>query len=222
MSGAPSDPVERRRRRPVGFLGILTNRRSVLIGGLVAFAAACSRAVKKGTGGSEVPQPDLSPVPAGQRIPDEVLAQDAPQLNGTWKGTWSSSDGSSGPFQLKVAIDAKARTAHLEVSMGPGFYGKGSGPISESLDFDLDDYPYMKPPYRGASSVVGSWTLTGLGYGFVQLDTTNIPGHPEVATFHTKGYVFGPQVLPDGGLPFFYEIGRKDGTKVSGSTVLRV
>ena len=69
--------------------------------------------------------------------------------------------------------------------------------------------------------VVGTWTLTRLGYGFVQLDTTGIPGHPEIATFHTKGYVFGPSVLHDGGLPFSYILTRTDGKVIKGDTVLR-
>ena len=217
-------------------MGRLIDRRTLLLGGLASLAAACAKAVKRASGGpgspassattsssstAASPSPSPTPVPAALRIPDRVLKEDAPVLNGDWKGTWKSSDGSTGPFELAVAIDPGGRTARLTVSLGPGFYGPGSAPVNETLDFDLDDYAYMKPPYHGTSMVAGTWTLTGLGYGFVQLDTTGIPGHPEIVTFHTKGYVFGPSVLPDGGLPFSYILTRTDGKVIKGDTVLR-
>ena len=217
--------------------GLRLDRRTLLLAGLGTLAAACGKAVRTVAGatgsgsppGSTPTSPRVtgpppssaSPVPAALRIPDRVLREDAPVLDGAWKGTWRSSDGSTGPLGLTVAIDVQARTARVEVTVGPGFFAADASPASEALEADLNAFAYMRPPYQGSSTIVGDWTLTGFGYGFVQLDSTGIPGHPEVAAFHTKGYVWGPNALPDGGAPFAYTITRTDGTTVKGSFTLR-
>jgi hypothetical protein len=205
--------------------------------GVVMLAAACAKSASKVSGGlssgptsrgssgpSTAPtpaSPGTSPVPAAARIPDRVLRMDAPALNGKWSGRWKSSDGSAGPFDLDVAIDAASRNARLVGALGPNFFGRGAASVQETINADLNDYAYMKPPYVGTSQIFGRWVLTGLGYGFVQLDTTNIPNHPEIAKFHTKGFVFGPEVLPNGSLPFAYKLTRTDGTVVTGRIILR-
>ena len=103
------------------------------------------------------------------------------------------------------------------LSLGPGFYGSGASGSSETLTFDLNDYPYVHPPYVGTSAILGNWTMTGPGYGFVELRTKDIPDHPEIGSFWTNGYVQGPFTLPDGGLPFHFKITQSEGSVRKGT-----
>ncbi|SRR6266567_753365 len=207
--------------------GPVDRRTALALLGLAAVAAACSKAAKKvGLGGSNTPASStpptnaLTPVPASERIPDEVLRSDA-SFNGTYAGTWESSDGSRGTARVTAAIDPARRTAHGTVTIGAGFFGAGSPEASEAQDYDLDDFAYEKPPYHVASSILGPVTVTGMGSLLLQLDSNQIPGHPEIASFTTKGSLTGPDVLPDGGMPFTYEIHLKNGQVTRGTVVFR-
>ena len=178
---------------------------------------ACSRGTRNGTaaGGSS-----LTPVPPAERIPDEVLKSDA-SFNGTYRASWKASDGTNGTATAVASIDPSKRSAHGTLSLGPNVLGSGAKAATETIDLDLNDFAYEKPPYSVTSSIFGPMTVTGMGSLFVQLESTSVPGHPEIRSFSVKGVLTGPDVLPDGGMPFQYEIRFTDGKAVSGTAVFR-
>ncbi len=184
--------------------------------GVALAGVACS----KGTTSSAGETPSLTPVPAAERIPDEVLRSDA-SFNGTYRATWMASDGAKGTVTVVASIDPSKRTAHGTLSIGPGFFGSGSAAAAETVDLELDDFAYEKPPYSVTSSILGPLTVTGMGSLFVQLDSTSVPGHPEIRSLSIKGFVTGPDILADGGMPYTYQIHLTSGSTISGTAVFR-
>ena len=204
------DALPRNERVPgLGPLLTLTaDRRTLLAMLALSFVpAGCSSGSKSGSG---------TPVPANERIPDRVLRDNA-SFAGTYAGRWAGSDGSSGTAQVDVSIDVTHRSAQARLAIGAGFFGTGSAAASETQTFDLNDYAYERPPYHVTSSVFGPVTLTGPGSGFVRIDSRSVPGHSEIASLFVMGTLTGPDVLPNGDLPFQYEIHRTDGKVVSGT-----
>jgi hypothetical protein len=188
-------------------------RRAVLgmLGG-AALAAACSS--PKPTAG---PGATLNPVPGDQRIPQAVLTDAEQGYAGTWKATWKDSRGGSGSAQVTAQIDPAGRTGSVSLDLSDGLFGQGSVGTKGTVWGSLDVVAYEKPPYTIPTPVLGTVTLTGPGYGYVQIATTSIPGQPDVASFIAKGFLTGPDILPDGSLPFTYTIVLKDGSKITGS-----
>jgi hypothetical protein len=154
-------------------------------------------------------------VPSSKRIPASVLKGWA-DFNGTYSGTWRDSTAAIGTLKVVARIDASKRTATFTLSIGRSFLGRGSPARTETLLLRVDDYPFQQY-VQVATTILGPVTLSGPRFGYVRLDAHRIPGHPEITSFSIKGYVTGPDVLPNGNLPFHYEIRRKSGPALTGN-----
>lgn len=199
--------------RPATLLNLSVDRRRAL--GLLGFgllAASCSGSGGKGTSGASV---KLKPVPAAQRIPADAI-KGAASFTGTYQGTWSGGNG-TGTATVKVSLDSGRRTATGDITLDPGFFGSGTPSLNEHLDFNLDDYAYEMPPYQRTSEIFGPVILTGPGRGFVRLDGTAIPHHPEIKSFSIQGVLTGPGASANGDLPFRYEMHQANGNVVAGA-----
>src|SRR6266496_3424587 len=95
------------------------------------------------------------------------------------------------------ALPISGRTGSISLDLSDGFFGEGSAATNGTISGSLDVIAYEKPPYTIPTPVLGSVTLTGPGYGYVQIATTSIPSQPNVASFAAKGFLTGPDVLPD-------------------------
>lgn len=67
--------------------------------------------------------------------------------NGTWNGTWSTDDRAKGTASCLVKLDAEARMLTMTVTLGEGFWGAGTPATTGTQVANMDDYPYVKPPY---------------------------------------------------------------------------
>lgn len=205
-------------------MDVLPRRLFLTLLGATAVSAACSKSPgtadhQGGSAQGTSPTPTLTPVPAADRIPQDAV-QGATGYNGSWKGTWAA-NGASGTIDVMVQIDAKARTATGSLNVSDGFFGPGSAPASYSVDVNLDDYAYEMPPYTIQTPLLGAVTLTGMGYGFVQITSKGVTGYPNIASFQSKGYLTGPFTETGAGgveiLPFTYTIEMNDGTAINGT-----
>lgn len=186
-------------------------RQALWMLGLGFIAAACSSGTTKGSGSGAT---KLAPVPPSQRIPAEAL-QSATSFAGTYRGTWSGGNG-TGNATVNVRIDTPHRTAQGDITLDAGFFGSGSSGASEHLDFNLNDYAYEMPPYRGTSKIFGPVTMTGPGRGFVRLDSQAVPHHPDIKSFSIEGVLTGPGASSNGDLPFRYEMHQSNGNVIAG------
>jgi hypothetical protein len=208
---------------------LLPRRLFLTLLGATTVSAACSKATPAASGGTSPsagsstpgpsPTPTLTPVPAAERIPQQAV-QGATGYNGSWKGTWQA-NGASGTIGVTVKIDAKTRKATGSIDLSEGFFGPGTAPATYSVDVNLDDYAYEMPPYTIQTPLLGEVTLTGMGYGYVQIASKGVTGYPNIASFQSKGYLTGPftETGPGGVeiLPFTYTIGMTDGTDIKGT-----
>jgi len=223
-------PQKHSNGQPDTLLARPVDRRSALrLFGLALIVAACSKTTPKAQGSagspsgtpaspSPTPSSGRSPVPESERISDEVLRSDA-SFNGSYQATWQGSDGSKGAMKVTAAIVVNDRTAHGTIAIDPGFLGQGSGQLNETIELNLNDFAYEKPPYHVTSSIFGPITVSGMGRLYVQIDSAAVPGHPGIASFSAKGFLTGPDVLADGGMPFTYTIKTTDGKVVTGTAV---
>jgi hypothetical protein len=92
---------------------------------------------------------------------------------------------------------------------------------SYSVHVNLDDYAYEMLPYTIQTPLLGEVTLTGMGYGYVQIASKGVTGYPNIASFQSKGYLTGPFTGSGPGgtsiLPFTYRITMTDDSSIAGT-----